>query len=56
MKKMLGEATRGAMVIVVGNGLGFPSSNPGPGCFVSHSANLPGKNMHPTIFHPSMAD
>ena len=41
---------RGVMVIVVGNGHGDSSSNPG----ISHSTNTLGKGMNPIILPPAM--
>ena len=42
---------RGVMVIIVGNGHGDMSSN--PGC-ISHSTNTLGKGMNPIILPPAM--
>ena len=44
--------TRGVMVIVVGNGHGNTSSNPGRGCLHFHMAL--GKGMNPIILSPAM--
>ena len=46
---------RGVVVIVVGNGLGDTSSNPGreTDC-ISHSTNTLGKGMNPIILPPAM--
>ena len=44
---------RGVMVIVVGNGHGDTSSNPGRDC-ISHSTNTLGKGMNPIILPPAM--
>ena len=46
------EGARGVMVIVVGNGHGDTSSNPGRGW--SHSTNTLGKGMNPIILPPAM--
>ena len=43
---------RGVMVIVVGNGNGDTSSNPGRD--ISRSTNTLGKGMNPIILPPSM--
>ena len=43
----------GVMVIVVGNGHGYTSSNPGPDC-ISHHTNTLGKGMNPIILPPAM--
>ena len=42
------------MVIVVGNGLGDTSSNPGRDWLHSHSTNTLGKGMNPIILLPAM--
>ena len=44
---------RGVMVIVLGNGHGDTSSNPGRDC-ISHSTNTLGKGMNPIILPPAM--
>ena len=41
------------MVIVLGNGHGNMSSNPGRDC-ISHSTNTLGKGMNPIILPPAM--
>ena len=43
----------GVMVIVVGNGYGNQSSNPGQGC--SHFSDILGKDMYPAILPPAMS-
>ena len=43
----------GVMVIVVGNGHGDTSSNPGRDC-ISHSTNTLGKGMNPIILPPAV--
>ena len=46
---------RGVVVIVVGNGHGDTSSNPGRGLnCISHSTNTLGKGMNPIILPPAM--
>ena len=46
---------RGVMVIVVGNGHGDTSSNPGwDWLHFSHSTNTFGKGMNPIILPPAM--
>ena len=46
---------RGVVVIVVGNGHGDTSSNPGPDWLhFSHSTNTLGKGMNPIILPPAM--
>ena len=47
---------RGVMVIVVGNGHGDTSLNPGRDCCVSHSTNTLGKGMNPIILPPAMGN
>ena len=44
---------RGVMVMVVGNGHGDTSSNPGRDC-ISDSTNTLGKGMNPIILPPAM--
>ena len=44
---------RRVMVIVVGDGQIEPSSNRGRDYCISHSANIVGKDMNPTIFLPA---
>ena len=44
---------RGVMVIIVGNGHGDTSSNPGRDC-ISHSTNTLEKGMNPNILPPAM--
>ena len=44
---------RDVIVIVVGNGHGDTSSNPGRDC-ISHSTNTLGKGMTPIILPPAM--
>ena len=46
-------AAHGVMVIVVGNGHGNTSSNPGRDC-ISHSTNTLGDGMNPIILPPAM--
>ena len=45
---------RGEMVIVIGNGHGDTSSNPGKTDCISHSTNTLGKGMNPIILPPAM--
>ena len=45
---------RGVMVIIVGNGHGDTSSNPGQANCTSHSTNTLGKGMNPIILPPAM--
>ena len=40
-------------VIILGNGIGDPSSNPGRDC-VSFHANSNGKDMNPSVLLPAM--
>ena len=44
----------GVMVIVVGNGHGDSSSNPGKNDWISHSTNTLGKGVNPIILPPAM--
>ena len=44
----------GVMLIVVGNGLGDTSSNPGETDCISHIINTPGKSMNLIILPPAM--
>ena len=44
------------MVIVVGNEYENPSSNPEGGVYISHSANIFGKYMNPSILLLAMAE
>ena len=44
---------RGVMAIVIGNGHGDTSSNPGRDC-ISYSTNTLGKGMNPIILPPAM--
>ena len=45
---------RGVVVIVVGNGHGDTSSNPGRDWLISHSTNTLGEGMNPIILPPAM--
>ena len=45
--------THGVIVIVVGNGYGDASSNPGRDC-ISHSTNTLGKGVNPIILPPAI--
>ena len=45
----------GVMVIVVGNGHGDTSSNPGQTDCISHSTNTLLKGMNPIILPPAMS-
>ena len=45
---------RGVMVIIVGNGHGDTSSNPGETDCISHSTNTLGKGMNPIILPPAI--
>ena len=45
---------RGVMVIVVGNGHGDTSSNPGQDNCILHNTNTLGKGMNPIILPPAM--
>ena len=53
-KKKKSGGARGVMVIVVGNGHGDMSSNPGQIDCISHSANTLGKGMNPINLPPTM--
>ena len=44
----------GVTIIIIGNGYGDPSSNPGWSC-ISDSTYMLGKATHPTILWPVMA-
>ena len=52
MKYKNNGGARGVMVIVVGNGLGDTSSNPGREWL--HFTNTLGKGMNPVILPPAM--
>ena len=49
-----GGGARGVMVIVVGNGHGYTSSNSGQDIAFSHSTNTLGKGLNPIILPPAM--
>ena len=48
------SCVRNVMVIVVGNGHGDMSSNPGRDIAFSHSTNTLGNGMNPIILPPAM--
>ena len=51
--KNTGGGAHDVMVIVIGNGHGDKSSNPGLDC-ISHNTNILGKGMNPIILPPAM--
>ena len=53
LNKIIGGGARGVMLIIVGNGHGDMSSNPGRDS-ISHSTNTLGKGMNPIILPPAM--
>ena len=42
------------MGVIIGNGIGDPSSNPDKAVYVSLCANALGKGMNPSVFLPAM--
>ena len=43
------------MAIIVRNGIGDTSSNPGQVCLCSQNANALEKSMNPSLLHPAMS-